>query len=86
MPKYTYHCNACNASYSFSHRLNEIHEVCKSCGSEKTLNKIPVMFEYAKDIKKENKVGALVQEVIEDSKKDIEEAKQELKNRKHDKS
>jgi len=44
------------------------------------------MFEYAKDIKKENKVGALVQEVIEDSKKDIEEAKQELKNRKHDKS
>ena len=47
-----------NTQYrSFSHRLNEIDEICKSCGSEKTLNKIPVMFEYTKEIKKEKNIS-----------------------------
>jgi len=86
MPKYTYHCSNCNASYTISHRLSEIHDICKSCGTEKTLNKIPVSFAYSKEIKKDSKVGSLVKEVIEDSKRDIAEAKEELKNRKHDKS
>ena len=71
-------------SYTISHRLNEIHDVCNSCGSDKCLNKIPVSFSYSKKIEKESAAGTLVKETIEESKKDIEEAKQSLKNRKHE--
>ena len=67
-----------------NHSLNEIHDVCNSCGSDKCLNKIPAMFNYSKKLEKENVAGALVKETIEDSKRDIEEAKQNLKNRKHE--
>lgn len=84
MPKYTYYCNKCKISYIMNHSLNEIHDVCNSCGSDKCLNKIPAMFNYSKKLEKENVAGALVKETIEDSKRDIEEAKQNLKNRKHE--
>jgi hypothetical protein len=84
MPKYTYHCNKCEMTYVISHSINEIHDVCSSCGESKCLNKIPVSFNYSKKIERENKAGMLVKEVIEDSKKDIEEAKQNFKNRKHE--
>ena len=84
MPKYTYYCNECKISYIISHRLNEIHEVCNSCGKDKCLNKIPSSFNYSKDVEKENLVGVLVKETIEESKRDIEEARQSLKKRKHE--
>jgi len=63
--------------------MNEIHDVCNSCGNEKTLIKIPTSFNYSKAPQKEQRVGTLVNEVIEQSKKDIEEVKQELKDRTH---
>ena len=66
------------------HGLSEIHDVCKSCGNNKCLSKIPSSFNYSKKIQKENKVGTLVNETIEESKRDIEETKQGLKNRNHE--
>lgn len=83
MPKYTYCCNECKTSYTIVHRLSEIHDVCKSCGNDKCLSKIPSSFNYSKKIQKENKPGELVNETIEESKRDIEEVKQSLKRRTH---
>jgi hypothetical protein len=84
MPKYTYYCNKCKISYTVVHRLNEIHDVCNSCGNDKCLSKIPVSFNYSKKNEKEATVGSLVKETIEESKRDIEEVKQNLKKRKHE--
>ena len=81
MPKYTYYCEKCNVSYTISHKINEIHDVCKSCGSEKNINKIPTSFNYSKKIEKNNQVGVLVNEAIEESKEIVEEAKLEFKKR-----
>jgi len=58
--------------------------VCRSCGSEKTLNKIPTSFAYSKIPDKNPQTGDLVKEFIEDSKGDIKEAKQELQGRKYE--
>jgi hypothetical protein len=84
MPKYTYFCSECKCSYALSHRLSEIHDVCRSCGSQKTLNKIPTSFAYSKMPDKNPQTGDLVKEFIEDSKGDIKEAKQELQGRKYE--
>jgi putative FmdB family regulatory protein len=84
MPKYTYHCSKCNFSYTISHGMNEIHDICKSCGTSESLNKIPTSFNFSKKIERNQKVGALVNETIEESKKDIEETKEALKARKHE--
>ena len=84
MPKYTYFCKDCKFSYEVVHRISEIQSVCKSCGSDKGLNKVPTSFNFASPLQKNNKIGTLVNEVIEESKRDIEEAKTELRNREYE--
>jgi predicted nucleic acid-binding Zn ribbon protein len=84
MPKYTYHCSKCESSYTISHSLNEIHDVCRTCGGNKCLNKIPTSFNYSKKVKKDSKTGTLVKDAIEDSKRDVLEAQESLRSRKYE--
>ncbi len=84
MPKYTYHCGECEATYSITHSMNELHIMCEQCGGDKNLNKIPVSFNMNKTSRNESKVGAVVKDAIESSKDELEQQKNTLKSRTYD--
>jgi|TARA_R110002020_G_scaffold458648_1_gene676175 hypothetical protein len=84
MPKYTYHCDKCESTYSLVHSINEIHSLCNGCGEENSLNRIPVSFNLPKVKPKKAQVGAIVEDTIQDIKKDIAESKEQLKQRKYE--
>jgi putative FmdB family regulatory protein len=79
MPRYHYRCAACNKDFVVVHTMEERLEKCQECGEVSTLTK--VYTPIPKTTKKANKkkVGDLVKQHIEATKKEVAKEKKKLK-------
>jgi len=78
MPKYEYKCKTCNEHFFLRHGIKEKIEKRPTCEKECDLERIPTI-SFRKIEKKKKKVGKVVRDYIEDTKKEIEEEKEHLK-------
>ena len=76
MPRYTYRCDKCEKTFQVVHSIKEKLTDCEECEPKGTLSRIPSM-PYV--FSKEKKAGKLVEQHIEEVKKDIAEEKVELR-------
>ncbi len=80
MPIYIYECTNCGTVSKISHSMSEKIEYCDVCESIGTLFRRPSLFYNPKKDTKE-KIGSHVNEFIKDAKKDLEQQKEELRNK-----
>ena len=82
MPIYLYKCHECGVEWKESHGMTEEIEKCHECNSSDIFRKPTLFSNLTKEKKYKNKVGQLTKEFIENSKKDLQQQKEELgKNR-----
>jgi len=79
MPIYTYKCDNCEEEFRVSHSMTETQEICEVCENINTLTRVPSIFSNVK-IERKHKVGNIVKDFIEESKEDLKEQKQDLRN------
>ena len=85
MPKYAYHCDSCDSDFEIVHGMTEKINVCELCSISGSLNRIPQMpFFLKKTANKTNKVGSIVEEYIENTKKDLNEEKNRIKKEEYE--
>jgi len=81
MPRYAYRCEGCNITFQKAHSIKEKLTDCEECDTEGSLRRIPsmpfVFFETAR-------AGKLVDEHIEEAKKELMEEKKNLKKVEHE--
>lgn len=76
MPRYVYKCDNCNIEVEHYHGIAEKMELCEKC-NEKTLYKVP---SFSGMLKKHSspKVGAIVENYIEETREEIRKQKEDL--------
>ena len=80
MPYYIYKCKECELTLEVKHAMAETIEDCPHCKVEKVLFKIPLMSKSFKEGPNSTpRVGALVDEYITSTKKEVKEEKKRLK-------
>ena len=80
MPRYTYRCEACAATYNLIHSMSDRAVVCKECG-ESSLIRMPSSFvskTVASATDETFSDGHLVNEFIENTKKEIKSEKKNM--------
>jgi putative FmdB family regulatory protein len=76
LPRYTYKCKVCLEYFEVSHSISDKLTDC-GCGEKGSLTRVPsVPFNIT--LKDKQKTGQVVREFIDDSKKEIEEYKEEM--------
>ena len=86
MPRYCYKCDRCKETFEINHGMFFEQERCIKCHAYGQLTKIP-NFTIKKPAKEvlEKRVGTVVDEFIEDAKKDLKQQRKELKTEVFDK-
>ena len=82
MPRYTYYCEDCDATYMIVHSWNSRQLKCDVCESEKfskTINSIK--YNKAPKTAPAPVVGSVVKQTIEDAKEQLRKEKQESRKR-----
>ena len=79
MPKYSYKCAKCEQISVFFHSMSEKKETCEECGVPGSLTRMPSNFMLYED-KKEQKIGSVVKQNIEEFREDLTNEKEKLKN------
>jgi len=80
MPRYVYRCDSCNEEFQIMHSIKDTLSVCKLCGQEGSLTRIPQMtIGKLKQPAQKRKVGAVVDEYIADANQQLKEYKKNLK-------
>jgi len=78
MPIYVYQCLDCLIEWKENHGMTEEAEGCTRCDSQK-IHRIPSNFvNLSKKLNIKRKVGDLTNELIEESKEDLQSQKKEL--------
>ena len=86
MPRYAYRCDHCTAVFEINHGMFFEQRMCIECNSCDTLTKLPNFTIKKKiDTKSSPKVGTIVDEFIEEAKKDLKKQKRNLKEEVFDK-
>jgi putative FmdB family regulatory protein len=80
MPKYLYKCQKCSQTLEVYHSMNEVREDCTACESDKVLKKMPNKITYSSTEKKDQAIGNVVKQSIEEFQNDLEEQKLKLKS------
>ena len=80
MPRYTYHCEACEIIFQVAHSIKERLTDCEECNSKDVLKRIPSvpLILNKKENNHKQKVGSFVKEYIENAKEDLKQEKEEL--------
>lgn len=81
MPRYLYKCEKCDIEREYYHGMTEKMEICEKC-NEKTLYKVP---SFSGILKKhsQQKVGAIVDNYIEETRQEIRKQKEELSKKEY---
>ena len=79
MPKYLYHCSACDERFLVFHLMSENLKACEKCGVESNLKKLPFFPVNLNKVKKEKKVGEVVKDHIEEAKEEIKKEKENMR-------
>ena len=77
MPKYVYHCDECDEQFEAYHGMSDSLNYCELCDSQDSVKRIPQML-FIKKSQGKKKVGSVVKEYIEDTKKELREEKKRL--------
>tara|TARA_Y100000034_G_C6632375_1_gene276118 strand:- start:54 stop:317 length:264 start_codon:yes stop_codon:yes gene_type:complete len=80
MPKYSYKCSGCNNIITIYHSISDKKINCNMCETTNSLERIPSKFLFFKEEEENNKIGSLVKQSIEESKEELDQEKQRLKN------
>ena len=86
LPKYVYKCLECEKLYEVIHGFNEkishCSEVSKNseCGGTSIIERVPQTINFIKKQEKKTQIGQIVNNFIEDTKKEVEEYKEEMIN------
>ena len=82
MPRYTYQCEKCEKLFQIAHSIKEKYDTCTQCDKEckdkgglKRIPSIPLVVSK----KKRQPVGVLVKSFIEETREDLKQEKQNLK-------
>ena len=75
MPRYVYACRECQVTYQRTHSIKEKLTDCEECGAEDTLKRVPSILRVLNG----EDAGQLVKGHIEETKKDLQEDKEELR-------
>ena len=81
MPRYTYQCSNCEAVFEAVHSMKELLTDCEHCGQQEVLIRVPAMtFINTGTSTGESgrKVGELVEQHIEEARKELKEDKNKL--------
>jgi len=78
MPIYVYECNDCLGEWKTSHSMTETEEECTWCESKNIYRKPSNFSNLSKKVATRRKVGDLTNEFIENSRKNLQNQKQEL--------
>ena len=82
MPRYTYKCDECEEVFETSHSMSIKLEDCELCGNVESLTRVPsstFITTNTSSTKDNKKVGDLVKEHIEESKKELKSEQEKLK-------
>ena len=77
MPKYSYHCEACESEYEIWHGMTEEHTNCNICGVSSVV-RIPALLGEVTINTPKQKVGDVVNQTIEETKKEVKEYKKNI--------
>lgn len=85
MPVYTYLCEKCGNNFQTFHSMSIRLENCDKCGEKECLERIPGQISYddLKERREQKKIGEITKDFIENSRKDLEEMKKEMKNKEY---
>ena len=82
MPRYTYRCNECEEVFEINHSMSIKLKDCELCDSEDSLTRVPsstfITTKVASN-KDNKKVGDVVKDHIEETKKDLKVEQERLK-------
>jgi putative FmdB family regulatory protein len=82
VPLYVYKCNDCEGTFEIRHGMSESQDSCILCESE-SIFKVPSILSsnFRADIdKRPSKVGKIVDDYIQQTKKDVKDQKRKLKS------
>ena len=88
MPKYSDICSECNSHFEIFHSLHETYTICKSCGEDGYIARIPSeIFIAQKDskIRGDSKAGSVVESAITEAKEELKQDQSDLKTRRYKK-
>ena len=88
MPKYSYICSECDSHFEIFHSLHETYTICKNCGEDGYIDRIPSeIFIAQKDskISGDSKVGSVVESAIAEAKEELKQDQSDLKTRRYKK-
>jgi putative FmdB family regulatory protein len=83
MPRYTYRCDECGEAFEVNHSMSLKLEDCNLCQSLGSLVRVPsstFITTNTTSTKDNKKVGDVVKEHIEESKKELKSEQQKLKD------
>lgn len=83
MPKYAYKCAACNDHFEAFHLMSEVLKDCNKCGEKCSLKKVISFPINVQKNNKEQKVGEVVKQHIEEAKEDIKKEKKKLREQEY---
>ena len=78
MPRYIYRCDNCKSTFEISHGMFFEQERCIKCNSVGGLTKIPDFSLKIKKPEQKQKPGKIVDQFIEDAKKDLKNQKKDI--------
>lgn len=80
MPTYRYKCKQCENVFEKTHSMSERLTDCEHCDTIQSLIKVPFCISLTY---KDNNTGKIVEEYIQDAKRDLEEEINKVKNREY---
>ncbi len=86
LPKYVYKCSECEKIFEVMHAFSETKLHCSEinkqseCEGLSVLERIPQAINFIKKQEKKAQVGQIVDDFIKDTKKEVEEYKEEMIN------
>ena len=82
MPSYVYRCTECEELSTINHSSEEVETECPKCAADRGLVKLLTNFTTFKKSNKNQKVGKITEQFIEDSRQELEQQKEQLNKNK----
>ncbi len=80
MPLYCYRCQDCSHEFEVRHSMSFEDQKCEECNSINVF-KVPSLGQVKKVLKTPGKAGKIVNQYIEDMKKEVKQEKRSLRSR-----
>lgn len=81
MPRYQYRCSICDRISTIFHLSDEVETDCPYCYAKESLTKILTRFHTGQKTNKKQKVGKITEQFIEDSRQELKQQKNKLKDK-----